>query len=202
MARPAPLIDLAPEQRSLLEGLSRSRETARRLVQRAQIVLRAADGEHNKAIAHALGLGEDGVGHWRGRWANAQERLAALADQPKCLRAAIEEILSDQPRPGKPVNFTAEQIGQIVALACETPPPPLTYWTRRDLVRETMARGIAPTISASTIGRFLASVGPHAPSRPVLAPSRERGRDDLPRWDTPVPKRTDPRQAVPRPPQS
>ena len=171
MARPAPLIDLTPEQRSLLEGLSRSRETARRLVQRAQIVLRAADGEHNKAIAHALGLGEDGVGQWRGRWANAQERLAALADQPKRLRAAIEEILSDRPRSGHPGDFTAEQIGQIIALARETPPPPLTHWTRQDLVRETMARGIATTISASTIGRFLTSGGPHAPSHPVLAPS-------------------------------
>ncbi|WP_295404459.1 hypothetical protein [uncultured Thiocystis sp.] len=111
MARPAPLIELTDEQRTLLEGLSRSRETAHSLVRRARIVLRAADGEHNSAIAQALvGLGEDGVGQWRRRWADAQAPLAALAGQPKRLRAAIEELLSDRPRSGNPGDFSAEQI--------------------------------------------------------------------------------------------
>lgn len=155
MARPAPSIDLSAEQRSLLEGLARSRETAHSLVRRAQIILRAAEGQHNKYIASALGLGEDSVGQWRQRWANAQETLAALAERPKRLRAEIEQVLSDQPRSGCPGDFSAEQICQIIALACETPPSPLTHWTREDLVRETIARGIAETISASTIGRFL-----------------------------------------------
>lgn len=180
MARPAPLIDLTDEQRSLLEGLSRSRETAHSLVRRARIVLRAADGEHNSAIAQALGLGEDGVGQWRRRWADAQASLTALAGQPKRLRAAIEAMLSDRPRSGNPGEFSAEQICQIIALACETPPDPLTHWTRNDLVRETIARGIAETISASTIGRFLKSGGPQAPSHPVLAQSQDRGRGHLP----------------------
>ncbi len=163
MARPAPLISLTSEQRTLLEGLARSRETAHSLVQRAQMVLQAADGEHNKHIAQALGLNEDSVGQWRRRWVEAHDTLAALAGQPKRLRAAIEEILSDRPRSGSPGDFTAEQICQIIALACETPPPPLTHWTRDDLVRETIARGIAETISASTIGRFLnqADLKPH-----------------------------------------
>ncbi|WP_295401445.1 helix-turn-helix domain-containing protein [uncultured Thiocystis sp.] len=180
MARPAPLIDLTDEQRTLLEGISRRRETAHCLVRRARIVRRAADGEPNKAMAHALDLDEDGVGPWRRRWANAQDPFAALAGQPKRLRAAIEEILSDRPRSGNPGDFTAEQICQIVALACETPPDPLTHWTREDLVRETLARGIAETISASTIGRFLTSGRPQAPSHPVLAQCQDRRRGHLP----------------------
>jgi transposase len=180
MARPAPLIDLTSEQRALLEGLARSRETAHSLVQRAQIVLQAADGEHNKQIAQALGLNEDSVGQWRRRWVNAHDTLAARAGQPKYLRATIEEVLSDRPRSGSPGDFSAEQICQIIALACETPPDPLTHWTRDDLVRETIARGIAETISASTIGRFLKSGRPQAPSHPVLAQSQDRGRGHLP----------------------
>jgi hypothetical protein len=179
MARPAPLIDLTDEQRTLLEAFSRSRETAHSLVRRAQIVLRAADGEPNKAIAHALDLDEDGVGQWRRRWVNAQDQLAALAGQPKRLRAAIEALLSDRPRSGNPGDFSAEQICQIIALACETPPDPLTHWTRNDLVRETIARGIAETISASTIGRFLKSGRPQAPSHSALAQSQDRGRGHL-----------------------
>lgn len=180
MARPAPLIELSPEQRTLLEGLARSRETAYSLVQRAQIVLRAADGEYNTSIAHALNLGEESVGQWRRRWADAQHELAALVNQPKRLRSEVERILSDRPRSGSPGDFSAEQICQIIALACESPPPPLTHWTRDDLVRETIARGIAETISASTIGRFLKSGRPQAPSHPLLAQSQNRGRSHLP----------------------
>ncbi len=181
MARPAPLINLTDEQRTLLEALSRRRETAHSLVRRARIVLRAADGEPNQAIGHALNLDEDGVGQWRRRWVNAQDQLAALAGHPQRLRAAIEEILSDRPRSGNPGDFSAEQICQIIALACETPPEPLTHWTRNDLVRETIARGIAETISASTIGRFLKSGGPQAASHPVLAQCQDRRRGHLPR---------------------
>lgn len=125
MARPAPLIDLIAEQRTVLEALARSRETAHSLVQRAQIVLRAADGEPSKAIAQALGLNEDAVGQWRRRWVDAQDRLAALTGQR--LLAAIQEVLSDRPRAGCPGDFTPEQLCQIIALACETPPPPLTH---------------------------------------------------------------------------
>ncbi|WP_246585334.1 hypothetical protein [Thiorhodospira sibirica] len=56
------MIDLSAEQRALLEGLARRRETSHSLVQRAQRVLRAADGEANTQIAAAVGLGEDAVG--------------------------------------------------------------------------------------------------------------------------------------------
>ncbi|WP_242522998.1 hypothetical protein [Thiocystis minor] len=75
-------------------------------------------------MAHALDLDEDGVGQWRRRWVNAQDQFAALAGHPKRLCAVIEEILSDRPRSGNPGDFSAEQICQIIALACETPPDP------------------------------------------------------------------------------
>ena len=72
------MIDLTAEQRALLESLARRRETSHSLVQRAQIVLRAADGEANTQIAAAVGLGEDAVGLWRRRWTQASAALAAF----------------------------------------------------------------------------------------------------------------------------
>lgn len=137
------------------------------------MVLRAADGEANKHISLALGVNEDSVGQWRWRWFDAHDRLAAVAAEPKRLRAVIEEVLADRPRSGSPGEFTPEQVCQIIALACETPPSPLTHWTRADLVRETLARGIAQTISATTIGRFLKSGRSQAPSDPLLAQSQD-----------------------------
>ncbi len=147
------MIDLSAEQRALLEGLARRRETSHSLVQRAQIVLRAADGEANTQIAAAVGLGEDAVGLWRRRWSQASAVLTAVAGQPKRLRAEVEQIC------------------QIIVRACEQPPPPLTHWTRQDLACERIARGMVTSISASSIGRFLKSGGSQSASHPLRAQS-------------------------------
>ena len=54
--------------------------TAHRDVLRAQIILAAADGRTNAAIAANLGLHVDTVRKWRRRFCT--ERLAGLADRP------------------------------------------------------------------------------------------------------------------------
>jgi hypothetical protein len=59
MSRPAALIELSEKERGELEGLSRRRRTAQGQAQRAQIVLLAADGLENKAIAHRTGVVEN-----------------------------------------------------------------------------------------------------------------------------------------------
>jgi transposase len=108
---------------------------------RAKIVLAAAAGQANAAIAAELGIGTDTVRKWRGRF--AQGRLAGLADAP---------------RSGRPPVFTAADRAEAVALACALPAGsgmPLSRWSGPDLARELAARrGIA--VSASTIGRWLA----------------------------------------------
>jgi putative transposase len=55
-------------------------------------------------------------------------------------------------------SFTAEQIVQIVNLAC-TPPPqlgrPIDAWTPRELADEAVKQGFVSAISARSVGRFL-----------------------------------------------
>ena len=55
--RVAPTIELADEHKRELSKLVRSKLTSVRLVQRAQIVLLAAQGLQNKDIAEQLGIG-------------------------------------------------------------------------------------------------------------------------------------------------
>jgi FixJ family two-component response regulator len=54
--RIAPAIELSPEQRAALEQWARGRSLPARVVERARIVLRAASGEQDKAIAQDLGM--------------------------------------------------------------------------------------------------------------------------------------------------
>jgi hypothetical protein len=82
------------------------------------------------------------------------------------LREAILEVLSDAPRPGTPATFTAEQVAQIIAVACEPPQQssrPINRWTVRELRDEVVARKIVESISVAQVGRYLqqAAVQPH-----------------------------------------
>jgi transposase len=162
MARPTTPLNLTPEQNEYLQSLIRSREIPHSRVQRAQIILKAAAGDNHKKISQDLNLCEETVGLWRRRWIEGYADLLTNSN-PKKLSQAIQAILSDKPRPRTPLTYTAEQVCQIIALACETPPKPLTHWTREDLAREAAVRGIVEQISPSTIGRILneADLKPH-----------------------------------------
>ena len=67
MGRTAVAIELTATERAELEGLAGRRRTAQGLARRARIVLAAAEGTDNKAIARSLGADENTVGKWRRR---------------------------------------------------------------------------------------------------------------------------------------
>jgi transposase len=147
-------------------ALSKSRTESQLVVQRATIVLRAFAGLRNDQIAAEIGLGAGQVGLWRRRWQASWEGLIAFeCGEPRRLRGAILEVFRDAPRSGSPGKFTAEQVTQILALACEPPEKsgrPITHWTRKELHAEVLKRGIAQ-ISESQVGRYLqqAVLQPH-----------------------------------------
>lgn len=153
-------VTLTERQRALLDRLARRQTSPAALVRRAQIILLAAWGERNESIAGELGCGREQVRVWRGRWVQATERLSALEEagaKERELVAAMADAMADRPRSGRPPTFTAEQVCQILALACEEPKGSareVTHWTPRELAREAVARGIVETISVRTVGRF------------------------------------------------
>ncbi len=120
MARRACPIVVRDEERTELERRVRARTSAQQVVQRAEIVLRAAAGATNTAIAAALGVSSHTVGHWRTRF--AVEGLAGLHDRPHC----------PPPRRYGPAAQAA-----IVALACQAPAEVgwagQTHWSVVDL---------------------------------------------------------------------
>jgi putative transposase len=96
----------------------------------------------------------------------------------KALTAVIRAALTDHPRSGTPATFTAKQIVQIVAVACEDPAAsgrPISHWTPREVAEEVRKRGIVETISTRSVGRFLKSGRFTAASRGVLAQRQAGG---------------------------
>jgi putative transposase len=143
----APL-SLSKEEREALEKLVRRHSTPQQLVLRGRIVLGAADGKGNSEIAREVGLGVDRVREWRMRWLDLQ--AASLSALP------VEERLSDLPRPGRPSEISAEQICQMVAMACEQPKErSISHWTGREIADEVERRGIIQHISPRHASRLL-----------------------------------------------
>src|SRR5947208_12786986 len=88
MAGPQPqAVTLSPPQQLLVEALLRQHSCPQALALRLRIVLGAAAGQPNQALAQALACSLPTVRKWRRRWAEAEAQLAAVERHPADLRA-------------------------------------------------------------------------------------------------------------------
>src|SRR3954453_9708038 len=109
MRGPRPLaVTLTDEQRTALQTLIRRHLTPQQVVLRARIVLDAAEGRSNLAIARSRHVSLEMVRLWRDRW--------MLLQPIPSVELSLEERLRDAPRSGKKPRLTAERICAIVAM--------------------------------------------------------------------------------------
>jgi transposase len=135
-------VQLTASERAALKKRGRGHKTAHRDRQRALIVLLAARGRPNAKIAAGLGVSEDTVRKWRGRF--AARRLPGLEDLP---------------RTGRPRRISAAERAEVCALACQLPAAtgvPLARWSCPELATELTSRGLVSGISPSSVRRILA----------------------------------------------
>ena len=114
--RVAPSISLTDEDRSVLENLARSRRASVRDAVRARIVLLAADGHSNKAIAGEVGAREAVVGRWRSRFS----------------RDGMDGLHEQVGRGRKP-TYRSQKIAEIVDAMLTTTPSEHTHWSTRTM---------------------------------------------------------------------
>src|SRR5436305_16041 len=129
MPMPGPYqIALSGEEQAVLTARARSARGPWRDRLRAAIVLAAAAGQDNAAIAAQMGVCTGTVRKWRRRF--AEGRLAGLTDAP---------------RSGRPPVFSAADRAEVVALACALPAEsgvPLSKWSGPRSGRPLRHRGL------------------------------------------------------------
>jgi putative transposase len=181
-----PSVKLSEKQCEILEQIVRRPSSPQGIVSRAKVVLKAASGNNNAQIARELDIEVKTARKWRGRWIGVEAELSTVEaeeDGDKRLLLLIEAVLSDAPRPGAPVTFSAEEVVQIVAIACEpleVSGRPISHWTPREVAEEAVERGIVESISPRQVGRFLKGSGSTTPSEPLLAECETRRARNLP----------------------
>lgn len=155
-------------QLSYFEQLSRRTSIPKNIGQRSEILLLYVSGAGKRAIARELGIDVRTVRKWIGRWEVSSVEMSAIeaeldkAEDRQAATRAYEQrlwgILADNPRSGTPGTFSAEDIAQIVALACENldeSDEGVSYRTQAEVATEAMSRDIVPSISQSTVCRLL-----------------------------------------------
>lgn len=155
----APVV-LTALQRKLLEQITHCRSLAHHYVIRARIILDGAGRDSYRRIAMRYHVHWQTVRLWQQRWRAAYAQLAALEsdmDEPAVLLKILAQ-LSDAPRSGAPLRFSAEQVCQIIAVSCERPQDcghAISHWTPEALQREVIKRNLVETISTRHVGRLL-----------------------------------------------
>ena len=125
--RIAVTITVTDEQRVTLQRWARGRSTPVRLMQRAQIVLRAAEGQRNQEIATAMGVQPSTVGRWRRRFAES----------------GLAGIEKDSPRRGRKPTQQRHWAKRIIEATLHETPPNATHWSIRTLAKHL---GIRPNM--------------------------------------------------------
>src|SRR6201982_3567279 len=138
--RTAPLIELSSEQRTTLQRLARQRSAPARVVERARVVLLAAEGLENKQIVRRMGITPEKAARWRKRF----------------LAGGIAALQKDAPRPGRTRTITDRRVKKVVEMTLHQKPANATHWSTR-----TMAA--AAGISEASVRRILRAHGlkPH-----------------------------------------
>jgi transposase len=113
--RKAPIISLSAEDHEILTKWSRGRSTPARLVQRAKIILMAAEGMQNNEIAETLAISRGCVGTWRKRYASS----------------GIDGIIKDAPRGGRKPTKRDAIAHEIIVATTQTRPANATHWSTR-----------------------------------------------------------------------
>lgn len=156
MARgPNPIeVILSDQEAQALEKCVKRHTTAQQIAQRVRIIQAAAGGQNNAQIARELGVSIDRARLWRRRWVEWQ--AMPLEEY------SVETRLRDVARSGSPGKFSAEQVAQIIAIACEVPQDsgyPVSHWTAQEIALEAEKRGVVVSISERQVGRFLKRSG-------------------------------------------
>jgi len=156
--RVARQVVLNSEQRQQLAKLARARSAPARAVERARIVLLAADGLENKQIAAIVKSTAERVARWRNRF----------------LDGGVKALEKDAPRAGRKRSIGKEKIQEVVNKTTQEKPDNATHWSTR-----TMAK--AAGISEKSVRRIWRQYGlkPHlirtfkVSNDPLLSPKTE-----------------------------
>jgi transposase len=119
MGRPLLPLSIKSEDQVQLQAWTKRSKTSQALAMRSHVVLLAAAGSINTAIAQQLGVTLQTVGKWRQRY----------------LVEGLDGLL-DEPRPGTSRKLSDKDFERVLTLTLEATRPGATHWSTRSLAKK------------------------------------------------------------------
>lgn len=110
-------VELTPQQRTELERWARQRSLPARVVERARIVLQAAEGLENQQIAKRMSITPEKVARWRNRF----------------LQGGMAALEKDAPRTGRTRTISDRRVKKVVEMTLQQKPTNATHWSTRTM---------------------------------------------------------------------
>ena len=132
-------VQLSPDDRQRLVHLVSRGKTSARVITRARILLKAADGASDEQIVDALGTSRATVERVRRRFATE----------------GLDAAIKDKPQKGCPRALTSKQAAHLIAIACSDAPDGHDHWPLRLLGQKAIELGYVEHISPETIRQVL-----------------------------------------------
>src|SRR5690242_14720368 len=118
--RVAPPVIIDPSHRETLQQWARSRSLPARQVERAKVVLLAADGKTDLEIAANLTISNQKAARWRRRF----------------LQLGLAGLEKDAPRPGRKPAIPAKLKEELIRRTTQSKPTNATHWSTRTMAAE------------------------------------------------------------------
>jgi transposase len=144
MFTPAAALSLDPLQKQTLESLARAGSTPQKVARKCEVILLAAEGIPNNAIAQKTGL----------------SRPTVIATRAAFVRSGVEALRQRQKRKRPRRVLTPELEQRILDTTLKTRPPDATHWSVRTLARHL---GVSRTLVHGVWQRY--DVQPHRVER-------------------------------------
>jgi transposase len=134
------VVDLSEEEKAELKSLTKKGKTSARKLNRAHVLLLANEGETDKAIAKALGVGTSTIERIRKRFV---------------MEGGLEDALNERSRPGGERKLEGKQEAYLLALASSDPPEGKKRWTMQLLADRLVELEVVDSVSDETVRRTL-----------------------------------------------
>jgi transposase len=118
--RVAPPVTLNSSQRETLQQWARSRSLPARQIERARVVLLAAEGNTDMEIAASLNISNQKAARWRKRF----------------LQLDLAGLVKDAPRPGRKPAISSKVKEELIRRTTQSKPANATHWSTRTMAAE------------------------------------------------------------------
>ncbi|MDQ2741226.1 MAG: helix-turn-helix domain-containing protein [Chloroflexota bacterium] len=132
-------VQISPDDRQQLEQLVSRGKTSARVITRARILLKAAEGWQDGEIVDAVGSSVATVARVRRRF----------------VQGGLDAVLKDKPQPSRPRVLSSKQAAHLIAIACSDAPDGHDHWPLRLLGQKLVELGYVESISPETVRQVL-----------------------------------------------